>query len=168
MARFSLDDYEPVEARLRRFWKDHPDGAVLVDNITTEGDRARGEWVCTASIFFHHEDKRPRGTDTAFERDGGNGPQQFAGLEVCATSAIGRALANCGYSGNKRASREEMEKVNRSNVTVLPTQKPTIDPQTATTIDELNALWADAVATGQSTTLQAAFGKRKSELIDGK
>lgn len=164
MARFNLDDYETVESRLKRFWKDHPDGAVVVDNITTEGDRSRGEWVCTASIFFHHEDIRPRGTDTAFERDGGNGPNQAAALENCATSAIGRALANCGYSGNKRASREEMAKANRGNVTSFPTQTPTIDPQKATNLDELNAMWADAVATGQSAALQKAFSTRKAEL----
>jgi len=162
MARFSLDDYETVESRLRRFWKDHTEGAIIVDNITTEGDRTRGEWVCTASIYFHHEDIRPRGTDTAFERDGGNGPNQTAALENCATSAIGRALANCGYSGNKRASREEMSKVN--NVTAMPLQKPTIDPQTATNLDELNKLWADAVATGQSAQLQTAFALRKVAL----
>jgi hypothetical protein len=166
MARFSLDDYEPVESRLRRFWKEHPDGAIHVDNITTEGDRSRGEWVCTAAVYFHHEDIRPRGTDTAFEKDGGTGPQAFASLEVCATSSIGRALANCGYSGNKRASREEMEKVNRGNVTALPIQKPTIDPQTATNIDELNKMWADAVATGQSAQLQTAFALRKVALGD--
>lgn len=164
MARFNLDDYETVESRLKRFWKDHPDGAVITDNITTEGDRARGEWVCTASIFFHHEDIRPRGTDTAFERDGGAGPNQTSALENCATSAIGRALANCGYSGNKRASREEMAKANRGNVTAMPLQKPTIDVQSATNIDELNKLWAEAVATGQSAALQTAFALRKAEL----
>ena len=164
MARFNLDDYETVESRLKRFWRDHPDGAVLVDNITTEGDRSRGEWVCTASIFFHHEDIRPRGTDTAFERDGGMGPNQAAALENCATSAIGRALANCGYSGNKRASREEMVKATGSNVTAMPQQKPAIDVQKAASIDELNAMWADAVATGQSKDLQAAFAKRKADL----
>jgi len=164
MARFSLDDYETVESRLKRLWKDHSNAAVIVDNITTEGDRSRGEWVCTASVFFDKEDLRPAGTDTAFERDGGNGPNQTAALENCATSAIGRALANCGYSGNKRASREEMSKVN--NVTAMPLQKPTIDPQTATNLDELNKLWADAVATGQSAQLQTAFATRKVALSD--
>jgi hypothetical protein len=34
-------------------------------------------------------------------------------LENAETSAIGRALANAGYSGNKRTSRQEMEKVAR-------------------------------------------------------
>jgi hypothetical protein len=167
MARFNLDDYETVESRLKRFWKDHPEGAVIVDNITTEGDRTRGEWVCTASIYFHHEDIRPRGTDTAFEREVGNGPQgQGAGLETCATSSVGRALANCGYSGNKRASREEMEKVQRlGNVTPFSRGLGTpIDPATANTLDELNTLWSKAVDEGRTDELQAAFTKRKTEL----
>jgi hypothetical protein len=165
MARFNLDDYETVESRLKRFWKDHPNGAVLVDNITTEGDRSRGEWVCTASIYFDKDDIRPAGTDTAFERDGGTGPNQTSALENCATSATGRALANCGYSGNKRASREEMEKVNRGNVTQLSRAlQTTIDPATATTLDDLNLLWSKAVEEGRTEELQAAFTARKKEL----
>ena len=168
MARFNLDDYETVESRLKRFWKDHPNGAVIVDNITTEGDRSRGEWVMTAAIYFEKEDIRPAGSDTAFERDGGQGPNATSAAENAATSAVGRGLANCGYSGNKRASREEMEKVNRGNVTALPTAllQPTIDPTTATTTDQLNEMWAEAVSTGQSKQLQTAFTKRKKELAD--
>jgi hypothetical protein len=165
MARFNLDDYETVESRLKRLWKDHSNAAVIVDNITTEGDRSRGEWVCTASVFFDKDDLRPAGTDTAFERDGGTGPNQTSALENCATSAVGRALANCGYSGNKRASREEMDKVNRGNVTPFSRGLGTpIDPATATTLDELNTLWSKAVDEGRTDELQAAFTKRKTEL----
>jgi hypothetical protein len=165
MARFNLDDYETVESRLKRLWKDHSNAAVIVDNITTEGDRTRGEWVCTASVFFDKDDLRPAGSDTAFERDGGTGPNQTSALENCATSAVGRALANCGYSGNKRASREEMDKVNRGNVTPFSRGLGTpIDPATATTLDELNTLWSKAVDEGRTDELQAAFTKRKTEL----
>lgn len=165
MARFNLDDYETVESRLKRFWKDHPNGAVLVDNITTEADRQRGEWVCTATIYYDRSDIRAAGTDTAFERDGGTGPNQTSALENCATSAVGRALANCQYSGNKRASREEMEKVNRGNVTQLSRAlQTTIDPASATTLDDLNLLWSKAVEEGRTEELQAAFSARKKEL----
>lgn len=164
MARFNLDDYETVESRLKRFWKEHPNGAVLVDNITTEGDRSRGEWVCTATIYFDRDDIRAAGADTAFERDGGTGPNQTSALENCATSAVGRALANCGYSGNKRASREEMEKVNRGNVTRISAALEIIDPNTATTLEELNNLWSKAVDAGRTVELQAAFTQRKKEL----
>jgi len=62
MARFNLDDYETVESRLKRFWKDHPNGAVLGDNITTEADRQRGEWVCPATIMYDRRDSRTAGT----------------------------------------------------------------------------------------------------------
>lgn len=164
MARFNLDDYETVESRLKRFWKDHPNGAVLVDNITTEADRQRGEWVCTATIYYDRSDIRPAGTDTAFERDGGTGPNQTSALENCATSAVGRALANCQYSGNKRASREEMAKVERGNVTRISAAVSVIDPAKANTLEELNNLWSQAVDAGRTEELQAAFTARKKEL----
>lgn len=165
MARFNLDDYETVESRQKRFRKDHPNGSILVDNITTADDRSRGEWVCTATIYFDKDDERAVASDTAFERDGGTGPNQTSALENCATSAIGRALANCGYSGNKRASREEMEKVNRGNVTQLSRAlQTTIDPASATTLDDLNLLWSKAVEEGRTEELQAAFSARKKEL----
>jgi hypothetical protein len=59
-----------------------------------------------------------------------------------------------------------MAKANRGNVTMLSTaiSAPTIDPSKAETTEQLNTMWAEAVATGQSKTLQAAFTKRKKEL----
>jgi len=39
MAGFNLQDYETVEERIRRFYKDNPDGRILTDNITTLQDR---------------------------------------------------------------------------------------------------------------------------------
>jgi len=62
------------------------------------------------------EDQRlgcPTSTGYAFEVDGGYGANKTSALENCETSAIGRALANMGLHGNKRASREEMSKVER-------------------------------------------------------
>ena len=163
MARFSLDDYETVESRLRRFWKDHSDGAIIVDNITTEGDRTRGEWVCTASVYFHHEDIRPRGTDTAFERDGGQGPNQTSALENCATSAIGRALATANFTTSKhRASRTEMAKAQRADAVVA--QITALDVQAAATLQDLNDLWSKATDSGDSIALVSEFSARKKAL----
>jgi hypothetical protein len=169
VARFNLEDYETVEERLKRFWAKYPDGAVQTDMLNTDADRERKQWIVQAWVYRHRDDARAIGTGLAFEIDGGAGPQSNAALEVCETSAIGRALANCGFSGNKRASREEMAKANRSNVTPIDSNwqaivQPPIDPAKATTTDELNTMWAEAVATGQSKTLQAAFTKRKKEL----
>ena len=33
MAKFNLDDYELVEDRIEKFWKDNPDGKVNLSNV---------------------------------------------------------------------------------------------------------------------------------------
>jgi len=174
MAQFNPADYETVAERIKRFYSDWPDGRIVTRNLTKQHDRAIMTWVVQASVYLTKDDQErnlPKATGLAFEVDGGMGANQTAALENAETSAIGRALANCGFSGNKRASREEMAKANRSNVTPIDSQwaaivQPTIDPTKATTTDELNTMWAEAVATGQSKQLQAAFTKRKKELAD--
>lgn len=122
MARFNLEDYETVEERLKRFWTDHPSGAVTTTNLTQHSDRVSNTWVVRAEVYFEHTDDKPRGTGMAFEIDGSSEANKTSALENAETSAIGRALANCGYSGNKRASREEMSKVSRG-----VTRKPVSD-----------------------------------------
>lgn len=116
MAQFNLNDYEPVEQRIKRLYKDHKDARIVTDNITTAQDRQVGTWVTKSYIYLTAEDQEkglPKATGLAFEVDSAKGPQATSALEVCETSSIGRALANANYSGNKRASREEMEKVAR-------------------------------------------------------
>lgn len=116
MASFNLNDYETVEERIRRFYKDHPDGRIITENITTVQDRQVGTWVVQSYIYFDGDQLErglPKASGLAFEVDSAKGPQATSALEVCETSSIGRSLANAGYSGNKRASREEMEKVAR-------------------------------------------------------
>jgi hypothetical protein len=116
MASFNLSDYETVEERIRRFYKDNPDGRIITDNITTLQDRQVGTWVTRSWVYLTAEDQEkglPKASGLAFEVDSNKGPQATSALEVCETSSIGRGLANAGYSGNKRASRTEMEKVQR-------------------------------------------------------
>ena len=116
MPQFNLNDYEPVEQRIKRLYKDHKDARIVTDNITTAQDRQVGTWVTKSYIYLTAEDQEkglPKATGLAFEVDSAKGPQATSALEVCETSSIGRALANANYSGNKRASREEMEKVAR-------------------------------------------------------
>lgn len=123
MAQFNLQDYETVEERIKRFYKDNPTGRILTDNITTLQDRQVGVWVTKSYIYLTPEDQElqlPKATGLAFEIDSAKGPTATSGLEVCETSSIGRALANGGYSGNKRASRTEMEKVARGKTPVAP------------------------------------------------
>jgi hypothetical protein len=114
MAHFNLNDYETVEERIKRFYKDNPDGRIITENQTTLQDRQVGTWVVYAAVYLTNDrEALARATGLAFEVDGQGMANKTSALENAETSAIGRALANAGYSGNKRASREEMAKVAR-------------------------------------------------------
>jgi hypothetical protein len=113
MAQFNLADYETVEERIRRFYKDNKTGRIITDNITTLQDRQVSTWVVKAWVYLDDQTDKPKATGLAFEVDGQGMANKTSALENAETSAIGRALANAGYSGNKRTSRQEMEKVAR-------------------------------------------------------
>ena len=105
---FNLEDYETVEERLVKFWKDHPDGQIHTKVLEHTASR----FIVEASIFRTEADPRPWTTGLAEETIQGRGVNATSALENCETSAIGRALANAGYATKgKRASREEMSKV---------------------------------------------------------
>lgn len=123
MAQFSLDSYETVEQRIARFYKDHPDGRIITENLTTLQDRQVSTWVTKTTIYFDEGSQAanlPKATGHAFEIDGAGMTQKTSALETCETSSIGRALANAGYSGSKRTTREEMEKVERGITPTAP------------------------------------------------
>ena len=105
---FNLDDYETVEERLIKYWKDHPDGQIHTEIMESTASR----FIVKASVFRTEADARPWATGLAEETVQGRGVNATSALENCETSAIGRALANAGYATKgKRASREEMGKV---------------------------------------------------------
>jgi hypothetical protein len=163
MARFNLADYETVAERTARFYKDHPNGAIITTNLTTEGDRQRKQWVVYSEVWFDkNSDLRPTGTGLAFEIDGTAGANVTSALENCESSSVGRALMNASYGGDKRVTREEMRKVNRGAPS--ETQITAIDVQNAATLDELNLLWSRAVDSGDSTKLITEFTARKKSL----
>lgn len=145
MPRFNLDDYETVEQRIKKWYDANPDGRIVTHNLTTPADRAVGTWVVSAEVYLsagEQANNLPKATGLAFEVDGGAGANQASALENAETSAIGRALANAGFSGNKRASREEMEKVARMNWLERA--------GSLGTIEELRDLYAQAKANNAS------------------
>jgi hypothetical protein len=171
MPQFNLEDYETVEERIRRFLGDWPDGRIVTYELTDKKDREKGYWVVRAQVFLDHDDQHAncaKASGMAFEIEGTAGANKTASLENAETSAIGRALANAGYSGNKRASREEMEKVARGPVPTTP--EPDIPDaflisiDAAVSLEELQALWNDAVTAGYSNKVSKIIGKKKREL----
>ena len=105
---FNLDDYETVEERLLKFWKDHPEGRIetkLIVNTPTQ-------YIVWSAIYRDSADVQPWATGLAEETVQGRGVNATSALENCETSSLGRSLANAGYATKgKRASREEMSKV---------------------------------------------------------
>lgn len=139
MANFNLNDYELVETRIGKFYSLYEDGRIVTENMTTKEERERGLWIIKARIYLTQDDHRmglPKATGYAFEVDGGFGANKTSALENCETSAIGRALANMGLHGNKRSSREEMEKVERG---LMPKVVKTAEPEFK------NGAWAPPV-----------------------
>jgi len=107
--RFNLEDYDTVESRIKKFWEQFPNGRILTDVLHDSDERK----VVKAYVYADREDQRAVTSGVAEEVVGSSMVTKTSALEVCETSAIGRALANFIFSGNKRPSREEMEKVDR-------------------------------------------------------
>ena len=105
---FNLDDYETVEDRLIKFWKDNPNGRI--DTKLIEASPTR--FIVQAYVYRAEGDQHAWASGLAEETVSGRGVNSTSALENCETSAIGRALASAGYATKgKRPSREEMSKV---------------------------------------------------------
>ena len=117
MANFNLADYETVDSRLHRFHETHKNGRVHTELVTTRINDAGQiiQYVCKAEIYRDLLDPVPSATGYAEEVLGSNPINRTSALENCETSAIGRALANLGFSTKgARPSQTEMTKAERT------------------------------------------------------
>jgi|TARA_A100001201_G_scaffold29302_2_gene31636 hypothetical protein len=127
MAKFNLDEYELVEDRLKKFWKDNPEGRVNTDVVNASADGTMV--IVKAELFINKDDNTPVSSGLAQETKGlGGFANNEAWLENAESSALGRALANWKYQGRKkpRPTKEEMKKV---KVESKPIHKPTKQEQ---------------------------------------
>lgn len=105
---FNLADYETVESRLEKYWKEYPDGRISTELEVVETHR----YIVKAYLYRTYLDQVAYSTGFAEEKDTDRGVNATSALENCETSAIGRALANAGFAAKgKRPSQSEMVKV---------------------------------------------------------
>ena len=134
MPGFNLDNYETVEDRLVKFWADHTDGRINTSIHYYDDTRI----LVRAEVYFDREDVRPVATGYAEELRGASPVNRTSHAENAETSAIGRALANCGYAAKgARPSREEMQKVERGDVLVSRPMNPTVIVTKDNTVNEI-------------------------------
>lgn len=111
-----FSDYAPVADRIAAFYQRYPSGRI----ITRLHSRSEREVTFRALVYRGLSDSRPAATGWASEREGDGDINTVACMENTETSAIGRALANLGFTAStKRPSREEMDKAARERARVL-------------------------------------------------
>ena len=96
-------DYAMVVNRVHRFVEDHETGQIHTEIVKDEN----GHVIFKAYALI---DGVIRGTGHAHELEGSSNINKTSHYEACETSAVGRALAMCGYMPSGQvASYEEVE-----------------------------------------------------------
>jgi hypothetical protein len=109
---FDPESYAPVADRIRLFYERYPLGRVETELVS----RTERDVVFKAAIFRERDDTLPAATGWAAERQDDGDINAVACLENTETSAVGRALANLGFTASRhRPSSEEMLKSARAH-----------------------------------------------------
>ena len=115
---FDPDAYAPVADRIALFYERFPMGRIET-SLVERSDRGV---VFKAAVYRTPDERRPAATGWAAEREGDGEINTVACLENSETSAVGRALANLGFTASRhRPSAEEMAKVARERTRRLLT-----------------------------------------------
>jgi hypothetical protein len=108
---FNPAAYAPVAERIRLFWESFPNGRIETRLVS----RTHDDVVFEARVYRTADEAMPAATGWAAEREGDGDVNLVACLENTETSAVGRALANLGFTAAKeRPSAEEMAKAARA------------------------------------------------------
>ena len=112
---FDLASYAPVAERITLFYETFPRGRIITELVS----RTERDVVFRALVYRDAGDGDAAATGWAAEREGDGEINTVACLENTETSAIGRALANLGFTASReRPSAEEMAKASRARVRV--------------------------------------------------
>jgi hypothetical protein len=125
---YDLERYAPVARRITHFYERYPAGRI----ITSLVERDANTVIFRARVYRSADDLHPAATGWALEREGDGDVNVVACLENTETSAIGRALANLGFTASsERPSREEMVRVARARQAPLRVAVRAHEPERA-------------------------------------
>lgn len=146
---FNLTGYAPVAERITQFYEAHPAGRIVTELVS----RTASEVVFRASVYRNATETGPAATGWAAEREGDGDVNEVACLENTETSAVGRALANLGFTASRlRPSAEEMAKAARARARIgrqrLAVREPVVSPSHAMYLGDLLNLVAAAERIG--------------------
>jgi hypothetical protein len=114
MAYFDLSAYQTVQERIDLFWQLYPNGRFNLEIVSMTPDQV----VIKSEVWTDITEEKPRAVDFAEERFGSSPVNKSSFIENCATSSLGRCISQLGGAlspKGKKASAEEMAKVNRVN-----------------------------------------------------
>src|SRR5690242_15265074 len=118
---FDLASYAPVAERITLFYQAFPRGRIITELVS----RTERDVVFRALVYRDAGDTDAAATGWAAEREGDGEVNTVACLENTETSAIGRALANLGFTASReRPSAEEMAKASRARERLTRTREP--------------------------------------------
>lgn len=148
MANFNLADYETVDTRIHRFYEAHKYGRIMTELVDmVHNDKGQiVQFIFKAEIYRDLGDTVPSATGYAEEILGSSPVNRTSALENCETSAIGRALANLGFSTKgQRPSQEEMGKAARAPKRTLTDALKEVTP-VVNELDKIEGLKKEAYA----------------------
>lgn len=128
-------EYAQVNERIKAFRMVYPSGRILTEMLSDECGRT----VFRASVYAAADDARPLGTGHAYERENDERSMvnQTSYIENCETSAVGRALAMCGFGIEVSiASAEELAGAIERQKTITPEQAETL----SRLVEEMNRM----------------------------
>lgn len=168
---FNLDDYEPVQSRFARFI----DWAKTTEHffaVTSEMLTAPGADVCVFRTSILCDGVVVAVGHAEEIRNAGN-VNRTSHVENCETSSLGRCLSNfpmhnfAGSDYSKRASREEMAKVQRMTQAPLTSNGPRMETGTDTRMPEVTITQPSGLASDKQVNFAKSLFKKYDYEVPG-
>ena len=159
---FDPESYATVAERIRLFYAAHPLGRIHTDLVSRTSEAV----VFKASVYRSPDDDRPAATGWAAEREGDGEINLVACLENTETSAVGRALANLGFTAaRERPSREEMVRSSRARQRLAIAERLKDRPESPNDAAPPELRWS-AMDAGPATLQIDPLQREANQIVD--